>query len=147
VNVIAPITTSPDGLFLHTIYYPYAWALQCARGDVLDLGVDSPSYDVRGTGPVPYIDASATMDRDGSVSLFILNRDLDKAREVEIVWRESAPQRVRFSQVLTGTDLKASNSFEKPGNVAPQAFELGKTSVGKTVMQLPARSYTVIQWS
>jgi hypothetical protein len=40
--------TSPNGLFLHTIYYPYAWALQCARGDVLDLAVESPTYDVRG---------------------------------------------------------------------------------------------------
>ena len=35
VNVIAPITTNEDGLFRQTIYYPYVWALQCARGDVL----------------------------------------------------------------------------------------------------------------
>ena len=50
VNVIAPITTNPDGLFRQTIYYPYAWALQCARGDVLDLAVESPTYDVQGIG-------------------------------------------------------------------------------------------------
>jgi alpha-L-arabinofuranosidase len=147
VNVIAPITTSPDGLFLHTIYYPYAWALQYARGDVLDIAVESPTYDMRGIPPVPYIDASATMDKDGAVSLFILNRDLNKARDVEVVWREGAPQRVQFSQVLTGTDLKASNSFEQPKNVAPQAFDPGKTAAGKTALQLPARSYAVIQFN
>jgi alpha-N-arabinofuranosidase len=146
VNVIAPITTSPDGLFLQSIYYPYAWALQCARGDVLDLAVDSPTYDVQGIAPVPYIDASATIDKGGPISLFILNRDLNKPRDVEIVWREGTPQRVQFSQVLTGTDLKASNSFEKPKNVTPQAFELGKTGAAKTVLQVPARSYTAIQW-
>jgi alpha-N-arabinofuranosidase len=145
VNVIAPITTSPDGLFLQTIYYPYAWALQCARGDVLDLAVDSPTYDVEGIAPVPYIDASATIDKGGPVSLFILNRDLNRPRDVEIVWREGAPQRVQFSQVLTGTDLKASNSFEKPKNVTPQALEPGKTGAAKTVLQVPARSYSVIQ--
>jgi alpha-L-arabinofuranosidase len=147
VNVIAPITTNPDGLFLHTIFYPYAWALQCAGGEVLDLAVESPTYDVRGIPPVPYIDASATMQKDGSVSVFILNRDLEKPRDVELVWREGAPQKVQFSQVLTGADLKASNSFESPKKVTPQAFEPGKTSAGKTVLQLPARSYTVIQFA
>jgi alpha-N-arabinofuranosidase len=147
VNVIAPITTSPDGLFLHTIYYPYAWALQCARGDVLDLAVDSPAYDVQGVGSVPYIDASATLDKGGPVSLFILNRDLNKPRDVEIVWREGAPQRLQFSQVLTGADVKASNSFEKPKNVVPQVFEPGKTGAVKTMLQVPPRSYTVVQWA
>jgi alpha-L-arabinofuranosidase len=145
VNVIAPITTNPDGLFLHTIYYPYAWALQCARGDVLDLAVESPTYSVRGIAPVPYIDASATIDNEGVVSLFILNRDLEKARDVEVVWREGMQQKVRFSQVLTGTDLKASNSFENPKKVGPQPFEAPKSGA-KTLLQVPARSYTVIQW-
>jgi alpha-N-arabinofuranosidase len=147
VNVIAPITTNPDGLFLHTIYYPYAWALQCAHGDALDLAVQSPTYDVRGIPAVPFIDASATMDRNGAVSVFILNRDLEKPRDVELIWREGAPQQVKFSQVLTGADLKASNSFENPKKVTPQVFEPGKTSAGKTVLQVPARSYTVIQFA
>ena len=145
VNVIAPITTNPDGLFLQTIYYPYYWALQCARGDVLDLAVETENYNVRGMSPVPYIDASATVDKDGTLSLFILNRDLDKARDVEVIWRETSPGRVAFSQVLTGTDLKASNSFENPKRVAPQSFEPPKPGA-RALIQLPARSYTVIQW-
>jgi len=95
--------------------------------------------------PVPYIDASATVDKDGTLSLFILNRDLDKARDVEVVWREASPGRVAFSQVLTGTDLKASNSFENPKRVAPQSFEPPKPGA-RALIQLPARSYTVIQW-
>ena len=146
VNVIAPITTNPNGLFLQTIYYPYAWALQCARGDVLDLAVESETYEVKGAGPVPYIDASATMDKDGTVSLFILNRDLEKPREVEVVWRDSPPRRVAFSQVLTGPDLKASNSFEEPKKVAPQSFEAPKPG-SRTALRLPARSYTVLQFT
>jgi alpha-L-arabinofuranosidase len=134
-----------DGISLHCYYRNDAQETG-ARGDVLDLAVDSPTYDVEGIAPVPYIDASASIDKGGPVSLFILNRDLNKPRDVEVVWREGAPQRVLFSQVLTGTDLKASNSFEKPKNVTPRAFEPGKTGAAKTVLQVPARSYTVIQW-
>ena len=48
VNVIAPIMTNTDGLYRQTIYYPYSWGLQYARGAVLDLLVESSTYDVKG---------------------------------------------------------------------------------------------------
>jgi alpha-L-arabinofuranosidase len=146
VNVIAPITTNPDGFFRQTIYYPYLWALRCARGEVLDLAVESATYDVQGMNPVPYLDVAGTMDKArGTLNLFILNRDLEKPRDVEVVWREGPPSQVTFAQVLTGTDLKAFNSFENPKKVAPQAFESPKPGA-RTLFQVPARSYTVIQW-
>jgi alpha-N-arabinofuranosidase len=145
VNVIAPITTNPDGFFLQTIYYPYYWALQCGRGDVLDLAIESEGYSVRGRNGVPYIDAAGTIDKDsGTVSLFILNRDLNSDREIEVVWREAPPQRVLFSQVLTGPDLKAYNSFEDPKKVAPETFDAPKIAT-RTTFKVPARSYTVLQ--
>jgi alpha-L-arabinofuranosidase len=113
---------------------------------VLDLALDSAAYEVRGVGEVPYIDACATLDKEtGNISLFVLNRDLEKARDVEVVWREAPPQKLLFAQVLTGTDLKAYNSFENPRKVAPQAFDAPKPGA-RTLLQLPARSYTVIQW-
>ncbi|HTY62836.1 MAG TPA: alpha-N-arabinofuranosidase [Acidobacteriota bacterium] len=146
VNVIAPITTNQNGFFRQTIYYPYRWALQCARGDVLDLAVESPTYNVRGASPVSYIDASATQDKQtGALTLFILNRDLEKPRDVELVWRDTPPQKVAFSQVLTGPDLKAFNSFENPTKVAPQPFEAPKLGP-RTALQLPPRSYTVMEF-
>jgi alpha-N-arabinofuranosidase len=144
VNVIAPITTNKEGLFRQTIYYPYAWALQCGQGDVLDLAVESATYDTRRRNRIPYIDAAGTLDRDGTMSLFILNRDLEKDHEVELVWREAPPERVLFSQVLTGADLKAFNSFENPENVTPRAFEAPRMA-SRTVLKVPARSYTVLQ--
>ena len=72
--------TNANGMFRQTIYYPYSWALQFARGSVLNLLVDSPTYEVSGMGQVPYLDAAGTVSpEDGKVSLFILNRDLAKA--------------------------------------------------------------------
>ena len=51
------------------------------------------------------------------------------------------------ANLLTGDDLKASNSFAAPKRIAPQSFAVHATSGGKTRFELPARSYTVIQWS
>ena len=145
INVIAPITTNENGLFRQTIYYPYAWALQNARGTVLNLLVESPTYDVKDLDAVPYLDAVATSD-SGKTSLFVLNRDLAKSHAVELVWEDQAPGQVLTSQVLTGSDLKAVNGFDAPERVKPQAFAQPTTSNGRTRFELPARSYTMIQW-
>ena len=147
VNVIAPITTNANGLFRQTIYYPYAWALQFARGEALNVLVQSPTYEVSKMEPVPYIDATATLDKNGQTSVFVLNRDLSKPRQVEIVWEDNAPSRVINSWVLTGDDLKAINSFDAPQKVKPQSFGKPSTSGGKTTFELPARSYAVVQWA
>jgi alpha-N-arabinofuranosidase len=145
VNVIAPITTNPDGFFRQTIYYPYLWALQYASGSVLDLAVESAAYDVRDRNAVPYIDVAGTIDMTGgTMSLFLLNRDLNKARDVEIIWRDEPPKKVRLSHVLTGRDLKASNSFKNPNTVAPESFDPPQIR-NRTSLELPARSYTVLQ--
>ncbi len=147
VNVIAPIMTNADGLIRQTIYYPYSWALQFAHGSALQLLTESPSYEVSGMGSVPSLDVAGTVNAaDGKVSIFLLNRDLAKAHVVEILWEDAAPAKMLASFVLTGSDLKASNSFEAPQRVIPQTLEKPSTSGGRTRFELPARSYTVVQW-
>jgi len=148
INVIAPIMTNANGMFRQTIYYPYAWALQYASGNVLNLMVQSPTYEVSRMDPVPYIDAAATVNpQNGQTSLFVLNRDLSKPRTVEIVWEDSPAMKLITSQVLTGDDLKPVNSFDAPNRVRPQQFEKPTTANGRTKFEVPARSYTVLQWS
>jgi alpha-N-arabinofuranosidase len=154
VNVIAPIMTNADGLLQQTIYYPYAWALKYARGSVLDLSPESATYEVSSfhrapfdEGPdtlrVPYLDVAGTIDDQGkTATLLMLNRDLEKARDLEVVWREAAPSRVIDCQVLTGSDLKAANTFEAPKRVVPQPLDPPKAS-DRMTFKLPPRSYTV----
>jgi alpha-N-arabinofuranosidase len=157
VNVIAPLVTNADGLLRQSTYYPYAWALQYARGYVLDLLTESATYEVAGMGQsplrqapgmdkVPYLDVAGTVDAgSGSFTLFILNRDLAKARDLEIAWRENPPTRVLMSETLTGDDLKAFNTFQDPRRVAPRPLEPPKAGA-RTMVQVPPRSYSVIQW-
>ncbi|GAC1665996.1 MAG: alpha-N-arabinofuranosidase [Candidatus Acidiferrum sp.] len=148
INVIAPIMTSHDGLFRQTIYYPYSWALQYARGAALQVLLEnSPSYDVKAVGQVPYLDVAGTLNSaDGTVSLFVLNRDLSKAHQVEVKWEDKPGSRLLASWVLTGDDLKAVNSFTEPQKVVPKAAEKPSTSGGRTVLEVPPRSYSVFQW-
>jgi len=154
VNVIAPIMTNEDGLFRQTIYYPYVWALQYARGKALDLVPQSDTYEVtaftrRGNRAgekitVPYLDLAGTIDaQSNSVSLFILNRDLETARDLTVSWHEVVPRRVNTCHVLTGSDLKAVNAFTDPKRVAPQNLE-APAAGAEMKFQLPPRSYTLV---
>jgi alpha-L-arabinofuranosidase len=147
VNVIAPIMTDANGLFRQTIYYPYSWGLQMARGNVLNLLLESPTYEVTGIGTVPYLDVVGTFSKEnGNVTLFILNRDLANAHEVDLVWEDAAPARVLRASTLTGSDLKAFNSFDAPKKVTEAEFPKPVSSGGRTKFEVPARSYTVLQW-
>ncbi|HYM06999.1 MAG TPA: alpha-N-arabinofuranosidase [Terriglobales bacterium] len=147
INVIAPIMTNANGLFRQTIYYPYSWALQFAHGSVLNLLVESPTYEVSGMGQVPYLDVAGTLNpEDGKVSLFVLNRDLSKAHAVEVNWQDKTPSKTLSSMLLTGDDLKAFNSFESPQKVAPRQLDKPTIAAGRAKFEVPARSYAVIQW-
>ena len=148
VNVIAPIMTNADGLLRQTIYYPYSWALQFAKGTVLELLVESSTYEVSGMDQVAHVDVAGSLDRSaGQLSLFLLNRDLSKSHDVEVLWEDAAPARVISASVLTGDDLKAVNSFSAPQRVVPHAFTVPASSGGRTKFELPARSYNVVQWA
>ncbi len=147
VNVIAPIMTNATGLFRQTIYYPYSWGLQMARGAVLNVLSESPTYEVKGIGQVPYLDVTATFDKEtGKTSLFILNRDLAKSREIEVQWQDAPPARLLTALTLTGSDLKAVNSFDAPKHVVPQDLNKPTTSSSHSKFEVPACSYTVVQW-
>src|SRR5256886_4333570 len=147
INVIAPIMTNANGLLRQTIYYPYSWALQYARGSVLNLLAESPTYEVAKMGQVPYLDVAGTIDPgDGRVAIFVLNRDLSKPHVVEINWQDRIPGQVLVSSVLSGTDLKAFNSFEAPKHVAPQAFDEPSTTGGTNQYRMASRTEHGILW-
>jgi alpha-N-arabinofuranosidase len=156
VNVIAPLMTNETSVLRQSIYYPYAWALKCARGRVLDLQIESDTYPIKADGlradfaidaQIPYLDVVATINLpDGKVCLLMLNRDLESERELVIDWRDPMPMRVLVCETLTGLDLKAVNTFGQPKLVVPQP--LVAPSVGsKMTFKLPPRSYSVVQFA
>ncbi len=152
VNVIAPLMTNETSVLKQTIYYPYAWALKYAHRRVLDLQVESETYPIYARGlqadfarndDVPFLDVVATMDpQSGEASVLMLNRDLESERELILEWHDPTPTRVLSCETLTGTDLKAVNSFAQPNLVTPSQLDAPQPGARMT-FKLPARSYTV----
>jgi alpha-N-arabinofuranosidase len=157
VNVIAPLMTNEKGTLRQTTYFPYAWALQYARGRVVDLGtVESEVYPIKAEGlqrelarndNVPYVDVAVTVDAAAKQACaLMLNRDLENERELVLEWQAPVPAKVLLCETLTGTDLKAANTFAQPTAVAPRPLDAPAPGARMT-FKLPPRSYTVAHLS
>jgi alpha-N-arabinofuranosidase len=156
VNVIAPLVTNETGVLRQSTFFPYAWALQYARGRVLDLRVESDTYAISATGlqadfardgHVPFVDLVATVDDSaGRAALFMLNRDTDRERQVVVEWNDVVPSTVLACNTLTGPDLKAFNTFADPQRVAPQPLPAPAPS-NRMTFALPPRSYTAVHFA
>jgi len=142
VNVIAPIFTNKEGLFLQTIYFPLALFANNSRGTALDLFIESPTYTSHKYGDVPYLDVSAAYD-NGTVVLNVVNRSLDKPVEVHIDSQKGSFHGSYEVAEVNGPDIKAENTF---GSVKVHTVNKSITADGpEMIYSFPPHSYTMIK--
>jgi alpha-N-arabinofuranosidase len=148
VNVIAPIFTNKQGLFLQPIYFPIAeYAKQ--RGNIaLDLWVSAPAYQPAGRPKLPYLDTSATRDpKTGAVYLNVLNR----SETMDITARIENPGGAIASSAgvweLNHPDLKATHTFNDDKKVRPVTRQaaLSGAAGGAVSYTFPKHSLTILR--
>lgn len=145
VNVIAPILTTQNAMLKQTIYYPLLLFSQMARGNSLDLLVESPRYETKKFGAMPLLDVSSAHDEEaGSNTIFIVNRSLTDRMPIEISWQGAKPKRITSAQQLSGTDPKAQNSWDDPNQITTQAIYAPKVIDGVAQLSLPPLSFTAL---
>lgn len=155
VNVIAPIFTSKDDMFLQTIYYPMKLFANNAHGTALDVFVDSDTYDTEifnsgaGYSPtrekdVPYLDVSATYTEDNEVVINVVNRHKDEAINTDIISQQGIFDGEFEVHEVNGPDIKAENDFDQTRVKAEQKSYLNAN--GEIInYTFPAHSYTMIK--
>jgi alpha-N-arabinofuranosidase len=148
VNVIAPIMTNKEGLFLQPIYFPLVEFTRQQKNVSLDVWVDSPTYRIQNrAGQVKYLDVSATYN-PGSREVFVnvLNRSKDKDIPATL---ES--QAGKFGETLSvwemnHPDLKATHTFGDDKKVRPTMKELRVPVQDNSVRYtFPAHSLTILR--
>src|SRR2546425_13263953 len=79
VNVIAPIMTNKQGLFLQPIYFPIVEYGKQRGNAALDVWVSAPTYQIQNRPPLRYLDVSPSYNaKERAVYLNVLNRSKDK---------------------------------------------------------------------
>ena len=148
VNVIAPIMTrNGGGCWAQTIYWPFMQASRYGRGISLRPVVDAPVYDCADYERVPLVDAAATLDGDGNVTVFCVNRDLTEDFALDIDLHGFGKMRISEHLLLHHDDVKAVNTEEHPNNVAPIAGPGGVIDGEAATVKIPALSWNVIRFA
>ena len=147
VNVIAPIFTSPEGLYLQTIYFPLAEYAKQKGNLSLDVLVESPQYKPDRGRALGYLDVSATRHpATGQTYLNVLNRSAsaDITARIDV---EDAPSGPVGVWELNHPDLKATHTFGKDDVVRPKTSTTNvKTSGGSFDYTFPKHSLTILTW-
>jgi alpha-N-arabinofuranosidase len=160
VNVIAPIITRPDGLFLQTIYHPIWLYANLSLEVALDVYVECDLYELppeteaaaakwpnraADLGPFKLLDVSATCDPDGhEVALAVVNRDRDTDHTATMQFNGGMAVGVDVHDV-NGASPETRNAFEAPTAVKNQQrpLDLSGQSFDYT---FPAHSVTMLRF-
>lgn len=142
VNVIAPIFTNEKGMFLQTIYYPLQLIASNSKGKSLSLFVDSPSYESKRFGPVPYLDTSAALD-GGTLVLNVVNRHREQAIEANLDLQDKRFSGAVEVSEVNGPDIKAENDFGS--NKVQTVTRPLKAEGNKLAYKFPPHSFTMLK--
>ncbi|GLW13027.1 alpha-N-arabinofuranosidase [Microtetraspora sp. NBRC 13810] len=145
VNVIAPIRTEPGGpAWRQTTFHPFAQASRHGRGRVLRVEPRSPVYECA-AGEVPLLHATAVQGRDGTVTLFAVNRSRDEPLDLAAGVRALGDARVLEHTVLADADPAARNTAADPARVRPRPAHGAAVDAGTLRATLPPVSWNVIR--
>ena len=147
VNVIAPIMTEPGGpAWRQTTFFPFAQAAKHGRGEVLDVRVESPTYETRQFGTVDLLHTTAVRnDETGEVTIFAVNRSQTEALPLEAVLHGLDLTRVVEHSVLSDADPEARNTLDDPERVTPHAATGTALADGTLKATLEPLSWNVIR--
>ncbi|MEW6580488.1 MAG: alpha-L-arabinofuranosidase C-terminal domain-containing protein [Chloroflexota bacterium] len=115
VNVLAPIVTRREGLFLQTIFYAFEAYSALAGPAVLDVHWDGETFSAGDRQGLRILDVTATLDANKrELVVFVVNRS---EREADTVLKLAEGQFAGPVRIHTvnGAHVKAYNSFDDPG--------------------------------
>jgi alpha-N-arabinofuranosidase len=125
VNVIAPIFTNEEGLFLQTIYHPLKLCAEHMNEVVLDAHVECETHDltteasswphrVADLGPFDLLDVSATCDAEGrDLTLVVVNRDPEHEIETTIQLADAIFEETATAYEVSGESSGSINDFDR----------------------------------
>jgi alpha-N-arabinofuranosidase len=118
VNAIAPIFTSPEGLVLQTIFYPFELYSRTCGDTALDVFWKGETFSGGSYSGVRVLDVSASLDEQKrQLSLYVVNRSQSEAMETTISLDSGCLSGAVKAYVINGPDIKSENTFATPDQV------------------------------
>jgi alpha-L-arabinofuranosidase len=131
VNVIAPIVTSPDGMFRQSIYHPFRLMATASQEVAVTTFVDSGTHAhadptaerwthrVADLGPFQLLDVAASRDAESRrLAISVVNRDPERELATRIRLLDAPVTGAMTVHEVNGSGPEAANSFAHPEDVS-----------------------------
>jgi alpha-N-arabinofuranosidase len=145
VNVLGPIFTSDQGMFLQTIYFPMKLYRRECGSQALACKVESPAFSSTSFHHVPYLDVSATLDVNRKqLAVAVVNRHRSEPMGTSLsIGRAKVGSKATLFEI-NGATPETENAFSEPDNVRITQKEIN--GVGdKFDYVFPAHSVTLLK--
>ena len=146
VNVLQAVILTEGEKMLLTPTYHVMHMYRHHQGAEL---VESKLHGVRGVGTgesaIPQLQESVSVDRDGVITVTLVNLSAGDSETVNIELAQSG-YRVAEARIVTGADVHDYNTFDEPGKVHERNFDGVRTEGGLSVT-LPAASVVELRLS
>ena len=143
VNVLqAMILTDKERMLLTPTYHVFHMYKPFRGATQLPVELVAPNYSLGDTS-VPALTASAARGKDGKLYVALVNLDPNHTLPIAIRIKGAAPR--KFSgEILTAAAMDAINTFDKPNNLKPAAFNGARVDAGTIQVEAPAKSVIVL---
>ncbi|NLM87068.1 MAG: alpha-L-arabinofuranosidase [Clostridiales bacterium] len=149
---------SRDHVWKPVAHYPFKQLMQYGRGVSLGIAIQCDHYDIPGYAPshqfqysthtgIGFVDAAAALDEgQGELAVFVINRDAEADRLLEI--DAGAFEGCRFIEHLQlhSDDIHRMNTWEQPDAVTPQVNANAAFKGGKLTAVIPPLSWNVFRY-
>lgn len=145
-NVSACIMTDSGGeMWLQTIYYPFYYFANYARGVVMQSKCECSSYDCEGFDDVPYLDQLIVWNASQKEAvIFLISRSENDRQEVEVELQGMTPVSVADAVCLSAKDKKTTNHIDHNA-VKPEKYDEAKIEGNCVTAELAPLSFMMIR--
>ncbi len=145
VNVLqAMILTEGEKMILTPTYHVFDMYKVHQDATLLPIEVKCSNYDRLGRS-LPAVSASASKDKNGAIHISLVNIDPANDIEISCAVRGTNAVNVSNAQIITGENVRACNTFDKPENVRLANFKGAKYKNGELTVKIPAKSLVTIE--
>jgi alpha-N-arabinofuranosidase len=144
VNVLqSMILTDKEKMIVTPTYHVFEMYTVHHDATLLPSELTTADYQL-GNDKIPAVNASASRDAEGKIHVTLCNLNPNQPAEVACELAGAKANKLS-GRVLTGPEITAHNTFEKPNTVEPAAFTAFKTTDNGFSVTLPSKSVVVLE--
>ena len=144
-NISACIMTEQGGgVWLQTIYYPFYYFANYAKGIVLSSTIEGETYDCEQFLEVPYLDSVVIWnEKKGEVVIFMVNRSEEEPMEVELFMEGFHLKRIKKFISMTAKHKKMTNQQDHKA-VIPREREEADIIDEHCIVKIESLSFSML---